>query len=210
MRALRSCDFCGEQAVGTFEVIPEELEPTESERRRVILCESCKETVQQLIEPLVERAGGTADSEEDSSKNAGTTEAGSAENDAESTDSETANLIESSTDDDGSLLGESDDEDDAADSEASGTENDGEDGDAESSSSSSNTQTTQNVKSERPDNYGQVLRLLRNREFPMSREEVVTIATSAYQLKPRNVQAIIDEAVDRGEFVESNGQLQNA
>ena len=215
MRALRSCDFCGERAVGTFEVVPEELDPTEAERRRVMLCESCKDTLQTLIEPLVDRAGGTTDGRREPQASDGTEAASSRAGTATNGDS-TNDLIESSADEDGSLLGGTDDEPPeasgsgaAVDAEAS-TSPDDENTGSESGASAQTAQSAETVKSDKPDNYGQVLRLLRNREFPMTREEIVTIATSAYQLDARNVQAVIDEAIDRGEFVEADGQLQHA
>lgn len=218
MRALRSCDFCGEQAVGTFEMVPEELEPTEAERRRVVLCESCKETLQTLIEPLIDRAGGNADSQGTPSKDRTT---GETPPEGESTAAGTGStdLIGASADEDGSLLGTTDetDPDDsgseaavAASSRQGESETDSKPDGAESATSAESSESSQSQSGERPDNYGQVLRLLRNREFPMTREEIVTIATSAYQLDSRNVQAVIDEAIDRGEFVEADGQLQQA
>ena len=57
MRQLRACDFCGGDAAGTFEVIPPELEPSENEQRRVILCDPCRGQFADLIEPLLARAG---------------------------------------------------------------------------------------------------------------------------------------------------------
>ncbi|ARS89807.1 hypothetical protein [Natrarchaeobaculum aegyptiacum] len=56
MRPLRSCDFCDADALGTFDVVPPELEPTEAERRRAVLCESCKQRLEVLLEPLLARA----------------------------------------------------------------------------------------------------------------------------------------------------------
>jgi hypothetical protein len=211
MRALRSCDFCGEQAVGTFEVIPDELDPTEAERRRIVLCQPCKDTLQTVIEPLIERA---RESQREPAENAEATRERSERADA--ADGGTNDLIESSAGDDGSLLGDPDTESsDDPESENAGSDA-SEPGDKpdeepdDEKSSGSGAESSGTVKSDRPDNYGQVLRLLRNREFPMTREEVVTIATSAYKLDARNVQAIIDEAIDRGEFAESNGQLTHA
>jgi len=43
MRALRNCDFCADDAVGAFEIVPPELEPTEAEQRRVVCCSDCSE-----------------------------------------------------------------------------------------------------------------------------------------------------------------------
>lgn len=224
MRALRSCDFCGERAVGTFEVVPEELDPTEAERRRVMLCESCKGTLQTLIEPLVDRTSDATASQRTDSETETSAES-SRDDGSETDDGRTNDLIESTADEDGSLLGQPDDgaDDDtsgkADSSEADPDETTGESGEpdhAEELPTTAETDATQNgqsgsaSKSDRPDNYGRVLRLLRNREFPMTREDIVTIATSAYQLDARNVQAVIDEAIDRGEFVEADGQLQHA
>jgi hypothetical protein len=215
MRALRSCDFCGEQAVGTFEVMPAELDPTEAERRRVVLCDSCKDTLGTLLEPLIERVDVSTDDGETDGKS-----------EREDTDTETqTDLIGTSAEDDGSLLGGMSDGDDeskpgdtadltgstqeVAESASSGDDQptaDASDGSAEEPSGAAG-QSGGTRPDDKPENYGQVLRLLRNREFPMTREEIVTIATSAYQLDARNVQVIIDEAISRGEFGETNGQL---
>lgn len=63
MRELRSCDFCDGDALGTFEVIPDELSPTETEQRRVVLCRDCRETLETVLEPFLARLGGeSADS----------------------------------------------------------------------------------------------------------------------------------------------------
>lgn len=194
MRALQRCDFCGEQAAGTFEIIPEELNPTEAERRRTVLCESCKTQLETLIDPLIERAGAEPTQ---------TTTEESAETESTAT-SESDGLIGAS--EDGSLLGDSESGDE---SEKQGTGS-GQEQSAETTDSTQTTQSSQAESDDPPENYGKVLRLLRNREFPMTREEIVTIATSAYELKARNVQQIIDESVDRGEFVETSGQLERA
>ncbi|WP_290811312.1 hypothetical protein [Halovivax sp.] len=60
MRELRNCDFCAAEPVGTFEVVPGELEPSEAERRRVVLCADCKALLGELLEPLLARAGASA------------------------------------------------------------------------------------------------------------------------------------------------------
>jgi len=216
MRALRSCDFCGEQAVGTFEVMPAELDPTEAERRRVVLCDSCKDTLGTLLEPLIDRVDVSTDDGETADKS-----------EREDADAETrTDLIGASAEDDGSLLGGTSNGDDepkpgdtadltgstqeVTESAGSGADQstaDASDGSAEEPTSGAESQSGGTRPDGKPENYGRVLRLLRNREFPMTRAEVVTIATSAYQLDARNVQAIIDEAISRGEFGETNGQL---
>ncbi|MXR50868.1 hypothetical protein GRX03_04505 [Halovenus sp. WSH3] len=229
MRALRSCDFCGDQAAGTFEIVPDELDPTEAERRRTVLCESCKDRLQTLIEPLIEHAtAGRADR----TARAGTGDVSDpVEADEpvapadESTETDTSPPSDGDedgligADSEGTLLGDSGTtEGDSAGSRPSASDSSGPqspdaeqpDGpaDGEDSDDGSSVDAQSGDDQSPPDNYGKVLRLLRNREFPMSREEVVTIATSAYQLDARNVQEIIDESIERGEFVEANGQLE--
>jgi len=57
MRQLRSCDFCGEEAAGVYEVVPAELAPAEGEQRRVVLCADCRETLEGVLAPLLSRLG---------------------------------------------------------------------------------------------------------------------------------------------------------
>ena len=55
--------------------------------------------------------------------------------------------------------------------------------------------------------YNKVMRLLQNREFPVDREEVVTVAANAYQLSEADCLAVIDLAVDRGLLAEDGDAL---
>lgn len=57
MRQLRSCDFCGADADGIYEVLPPELSPAEDEQRRVVLCGDCASTLETVLEPLLDRLG---------------------------------------------------------------------------------------------------------------------------------------------------------
>ena len=57
MRQLRSCDFCGGDAAGVYEILPPELSPTDAEQRRVVLCADCTETLETVVGPLLERLG---------------------------------------------------------------------------------------------------------------------------------------------------------
>ena len=57
MRQLRSCDFCGDDAAGVYEVFPPELSPTEAEQHRVVLCSDCVGTLEAVVNPLLERLG---------------------------------------------------------------------------------------------------------------------------------------------------------
>jgi hypothetical protein len=58
-----------------------------------------------------------------------------------------------------------------------------------------------------PAGYRQVLRLLSNRDLPMARDAVEALASSAYDVDRRQVAAVLDAAVERGDLVEERGQL---
>ncbi|GGL48100.1 hypothetical protein [Halocalculus aciditolerans] len=55
MHQVRSCDFCGADAVGVFESMPPELDPSEDEQRRYALCASCRDELRGLLEPFIAR-----------------------------------------------------------------------------------------------------------------------------------------------------------
>lgn len=279
MRELRTCDFCGGDAAGTFEVLPPELEPTEVEQRRVVLCAACKPTLEELLEPLLVRAGPgestTASSTEDEATEAvehgpvatstadstirrerkTTTESGDAADEGgrtdivgtgESNDETDASTVElESSHQDGITFDgfESSDAVEATDDEAADAESDSSDvTSADSSDDATNdsnddatndsnddatndpsddtagnssdnataeSSTPQQSKSARkpPASYGKVIRLLQNREFPMKRTAVENLAAGAYDLEMYEVEAIVDYALETGEFVESDGKL---
>jgi hypothetical protein len=69
MREL-DCDFCGAPAEGAYEVGPPSVDRAPPERRRLVLCPDCHETLDRALEPLLDRlddlesgdtSGGTAD-----------------------------------------------------------------------------------------------------------------------------------------------------
>ncbi|SEH13429.1 hypothetical protein SAMN04487967_1368 [Natronorubrum sediminis] len=258
MRELRTCDFCGGDAAGTFEVLPPELEPTESEQRRVVLCAGCKPTLEELLEPLLTRAGlgeaATASSTEETTAApdhdpATTSNADSATRQGRETTAESSDAphVDDRTDTVGSdESDESDDERHASTAELESSHRDGitfdevestdavdatgdeaaapaietsddaaanssDDTPADSSDKTPvDTQPLQQSKSARkpPAAYGKVIRLLQNREFPMKRTTVENLAAGAYDLEGDEVEAIVDYALETGEFVESDGTLQ--
>jgi hypothetical protein len=55
--------------------------------------------------------------------------------------------------------------------------------------------------------YNKVMRLLQNREFPVDREEIVTVAANAYQVARADCDRVIEAAIDRGILEEADGQL---
>jgi hypothetical protein len=55
--------------------------------------------------------------------------------------------------------------------------------------------------------YNKVMRLLQNREFPVDRQEIIVVATSAYGLADAECNQVIDLAIDRGLIDEDGDQL---
>ncbi|QRV16936.1 hypothetical protein JMJ58_08755 [Haloterrigena salifodinae] len=284
MRELRRCDFCGGDAAGAFEIVPPELEPTEAEQRRVVLCADCKNRLQTLTEPLLARAGADGESsaaaaeDEDGSDRRSDDESGDGDRAGEST-SESGTVVASAdestpkrsrasspnatvsdaapgeSDAVGDDVGANNTESDGAEAEAAATDNSAADagGDAaidseslledgitfehsEPANGESDTPETASTTGEETDDtaesddersgdaetgasadrdessqppaaYGKVLRLLRNREFPMQRSAVESLAAGAYDLESSEVDAIIDHAIERDEFVEKRGEL---
>lgn len=289
MRALSHCDFCGADATGTFELLPPELKPTEDEQRRVVLCSECGTRLEDLLEPLLARAGvESADgtSATDSSRPADSTDDSSTANgsDIETADDDTApdstdssrpavidvnaaktdpdgnevstdtgsdetkpadsdepNSTESADADDRGITlertvdvessaetstADSSDEDDTDSSakalsngtagssadekhDAASSTDDGQDADsADDDGGSSNADdSTGDSGTSPPRGYGKVIRLLRNREFPMARSDVETLAAGAYDLEPHTAEEIIEYALEDGEFAEDGDQL---
>jgi hypothetical protein len=52
-----------------------------------------------------------------------------------------------------------------------------------------------------------ILRLLDNREFPVDREEIITVATNAYGVAHAEAGAVLDLLIEHGELTEEDGTL---
>lgn len=288
MRELRSCDFCADEAVGAFEIVPPALEPTEAEQRRVVCCPDCKARLESLLEPLLARLsddedrgsgerertrdatdnetrGGTASvdvaPDEPSRDRAGTADvvdaadsvtAGTPETDEADADSEAIGGADSEAESDaGSLLEDgitfehdasaderevdSADVTELVDTAATETAAEAEQAsdstavaeveqepdstavaDAEQASESANAADDGSngsdaestaVPKRPPKRYNKVVRLLRNREFPMQRSAVEELAAGAYDLENDEVGAIVDYAIENGEFEQKREML---
>ncbi|MDF9747337.1 hypothetical protein [Natrinema salsiterrestre] len=250
MRELRNCDFCDADAVGAFEIVPPELEPTEAEQRRVVCCPDCKERLETLIEPLLARAGAdgkgpengtdeaTATRETDGSGSVVATADESTENrsrtaspsasvsdptdgadaeDGAASDSEPGSTTESVLED--GITFERDERADESGAEPDSTTDAGATSDSadavdaddrpepNDAPTESSTDPSAGSPSRPPAAYNKVVRLLRNREFPMKRSAVEELAAGAYELESHEVEAIVDHAIEDGEFVEENGRL---
>ena len=257
MRALRSCDFCDGEAVGTFEVLPPELEPTETEQRRIVLCSGCRDQLEDLLEPLLARAGvgetsQTAETDEtaanagsngDGDGDSGTVVASANEStqkrgrtsspNATISGPETGETDETDETDRADEADETDETDADGDSKTNSTLEDGitferADTSAESGNATDEATTADAANGTEPDAgdatadgspsqqavnrppkaYGKVIRLLQNREFPMPRTAVENLAAGAYDLESHEVEAVVDHALEEGEFVENRDTLE--
>ncbi|ELY36262.1 hypothetical protein [Natronorubrum tibetense] len=251
MRALRSCDFCDGEAVGTFEALPPELEPTETEQRRIVLCSDCRDQLEDLLEPLLARAGvetrtATAGGDAEPPTDAESTDTMASPSDIETGDSGTvvASANESTqkrgrtsspnatisgpetgetdetdeTDETGRTDGagetdETDETDADGDSKTDPTLEGGitferADTSSESGDATADGSPSQQSANRPPKAYGKVIRLLQNREFPMPRAAVENLAAGAYDLESHEVEAVVDHALEEGEFVENRDTLE--
>lgn len=75
------------------------------------------------------------------------------------------------------------------------------------STSSDSTSTTSDASNVDAKTYNKVVRLLKNRDLPIPRDEIETIASSAYDIPAHECEAIIDATVKRGLVAERNGNL---
>lgn len=224
MRALRSCDFCGADAVGTFEIVPPELEPTEAEQRRVVLCGECQHRLEALLEPLLARVGAGGVNRETEPKRVSAlddvNESGGVERTVNTVD-RTPVDTPSTTPDEAEPTAVADDEDgitfvhdeptkavvtESADSSEE-TESPGESSSDEGDSNGDSDTTRSEPERRPPKAYGNVVRLLRNREFPMERRAVLALAAGAYDLEAHEAEAVVEYAVSQGELLEAGDEL---
>ena len=232
MRQLRTCDFCAADGVGTFEIVPPELEPTEAEQRRVVCCPDCRDRLETLLEPLLARLG-IEDSVDGNPLENGSVVA-TADGPAATrsrTPSSNATVSDAAADE----RPERDPADDEPESEtsdpdadAAGTDPDADESDADATSLADGITLERDERSDDtgsepadaaddaggadasaspPRAYGKVVRLLRNREFPMQRRAVEQLAAGAYDLERHEAEAIVEHAIEDGEFVENGGEL---
>ena len=237
MRELRTCDFCAADAVGTFEIVPPELEPTEAEQRRVVCCPDCRDRLETLLEPLLARLGAddsiggdhpesgsvvattdgpAATRSRTPSSNATVSDAADDERSApDASEGEPAgDAPESATSDSDADAAGTDPTADEADSDATSLadgitlERDERSDDTGTDPADAADGADASPSSASPPRaYSKVVRLLRNREFPMQRRAVEELAAGAYDLESHEAEAIVEYAIEDGEFVANGGEL---
>ncbi|WP_353634790.1 hypothetical protein ABSL23_03950 [Halobacterium sp. NMX12-1] len=180
MRQLDTCDFCADAADGVYEVVPASVA---GESRRLALCADCRATLQSVVDPLLD-AAPEAESESESESDPEPNPDRDQRDDADADTSKSADsAAESGDDEDGIVIesGSGDKQEGAEDAE------DADDGQAE----------------RRPSGYGQVIRLLQNRDGAMPREDLRALATNAYDLGGREFEDAVEAAVENGDVEES-------
>lgn len=224
MRVVRTCDFCGDEAAGTFEAVPPEADP-DGEGRRVVLCPGCRDTLASVVEPLLETVGNdraagresgttTVVAEPDRDPEGETGAEPSDEPDAESavesgpSQGRSADGVSpAGGDGNGDLGGE------GSRGATGGETNIGEafddEGSVESIEGIGSVEDAGGRRTSRgtPRGYRKVMRFLENRDFPMDREEAETLAAEAYGMDVESVSAAIDHAVKHDRLRDVSGEL---
>ncbi|MFC7130413.1 hypothetical protein [Haloferax chudinovii] len=223
MRELRTCDFCGADAVGVFEVLPPALTPAD-DQRRVVLCEHCEETLSEVIAPLLSRLGVDADVDVADDARAETGASAAPERTASGSVGEAASVDVNAVDPaptppepaNHDSPGEADDSDETEQTDkteqtdetrpaddAEQTDDEPESAAAEETQASPES----SGRGEEPPKFRKVIRILQNREFPVERAEVEALASGAYDLDDDEVADIFDYAIERGLLVDDSGTL---
>jgi hypothetical protein len=185
MREVRACDFCGEAAVGVFEVLPAGV--VDDEPKRMVLCEGCEGTLSGVVDPLLDARAEAAEAPL----------VAEAEPAAEPADDGEAGTETESTTDEAADGGEAGD-----DGTTSAGEDEGENGPVHEAGG----RPTRN-RSGTPKGYSKVMRFLEGREFPMEREAAETMVVEAYGMDGATVEAAIDHAAKHGRIRVASGKL---
>lgn len=183
MRQLDTCDFCGEQPEGVYEAVPDSLG---GGPQRLALCASCRETLQSIVDPLLDAADGDASTE--SSPDAASGSTTQTEQPAGSTDTAADTAADKQTETERSSSASRSEQPDVS-----------MPNDAESTAAA----TTDESAVSKPDGYAQVLRLLQNRDEAMPREDLRALATNAYDLGDRTFEEAVDAAIENSDVEET-------
>ena len=196
MDRLSSCYFCGaalDAQLSEYPVVPKHLQSRTTDSQTVVLCAGCRRKLGGIIESVVDAAESSGRSDEGGYEGTGFEP-----------------IADSGGDDDGdgTLLADDAETSDEreADPTAAGQTNVSGDG-ATDSADAESTQTDGDGPTLTKLEYNKVMRLLKNREFPVDRSEIREVATSAYQIDPAEFDAVIDAAIERDLLAVENGQF---
>lgn len=194
MTDLTSCYFCGTaEAAEAGPAVPPSLDPPPAAQQSVVLCPSCREKLTAVLDPLFEGDRTTGGSE---APDSGWSFQGG---EASGADRRSATDHPGDGEEPASRTDRSADPGSPDDSPG--------DGDAPAPRADRPDDGEDETGDDLPDQYHTVLRFLKNREFPVAREEILSVVAGAYDLSEREVGAVIDTAVERGVLVEADGRL---
>lgn len=203
MRPLRSCDFCDDEAVGIFEVVPPEL--TDGEQRRVVLCADCRGRLQTLLEPLIAHIDHDRRDAESATPSAGRERARASGGSTDRAQGGSTSADRSAaTDDRSDGVTVSDRSNEARGSDAPERSNEARGNEVSERSSGAEDDASGRDRSH---TYVKVVQLLNNRGLPLKRREAESFAVEAYDLDRETVSTIIDHALEKGVFREKRGKL---
>jgi hypothetical protein len=239
MVEFSDCYFCGTVAddLEQYPILPAEMDPPEERQRRVVVCPTCREKLDRVIEPVVAFVGeadaGGASGEPgqetsstdveraDTSASGGrddTTGKASRDGTDQPAPAGTGKDPDAAvTDEDVPAETEGEENEDAApeqrDEEAGDGYPEGDPSDPGRSAREASSDPGENSRSESfdpaelPAEADQIFRLLGNREFPVDREEIVAVATNAYGVSREEAEAVLEALLDRDRLREENGTL---
>lgn len=221
MADFEACYFCGSVPEGSlreFAVVPRALEPTPDEQASVVLCPTCREKLTALLEPVVAAATGErdgpsptpaegtgADRDADDAPSGDRPPAPGGTDDADGPPGEGVTFGGGGTADRGGASGPTD----AGSHRSAPADGPGSSRDVGAGTGRRDPYEAphDDVVGEDSETYGKVLRLLKNREFPVQRAEIEEVAASAYELDPREVSDAIDAMVQKGLLIDEGGAL---
>jgi hypothetical protein len=193
MRELQACDFCGADPVGVYEPLPDRLA---ADQPRVALCADCRDTLRRVLASLDADGGAEGD---------GATDGDAADNDA--TDADDATDAESPPAGRDGTSAPADPTDDAVTIDPAARER----GDADDPSVETDADNPADADTTaRPPGYANVLRLVRNREESLPRDELEAVASSAYDVTAAEAQRAVDAAIENGDLREADGAIRPA
>ncbi len=235
MEQFSSCYFCGDAvdaSLDEYPVVPASVDPGAATRRRIVLCASCKRKLDPVVEAVVDAAGDAtvpldrSNTDVRGRENAGTDPGDGGPGDGSDGDTATAAAdIGTTLGDDEDVLrpvgnedttdeetddgeGRPDDQGDGrsyTSGQRAGGRPTGDDGDRDGDGDGGDDQERETTLT-RLENTS-VMRLLQNREFPVDRDEFVTVAASAYELSPSHCEKVVDLAVSHDMLDERDGKL---
>lgn len=187
MTDLTDCYFCGsiEAPLESHQVIPSEAEPPEERQLTVTLCPTCRTKLERVTQAIVDQldAGSAVKPETKPSRS------------SDKEDDPSSERPETDTPAEEQHGGSRQDTNEPSDAEADSRNASPAEGDDRPS------------RADLPEAATDLLRLLRNREFPVERGEIVAVAANAYERQIEECDDAIDSLIGQGWLREEDGQL---